>query len=75
MFDVLSPDGLPINCEQVYPDLESAKAAAEAFAQRYAVQGYYWSAQWERIPVEDIAGRCRVVEVPDDYLEEEDDDA
>lgn len=66
MFDVLSPDGLSIDPASCYPDLEAAHAAAQAFAQRYAVQGYYWSAQWERIPVEEIAGRCRVVQAMED---------
>lgn len=74
MYDVLSPDGLPINCGEVYQDVDEAHAAAVAFAKRYERQGYYWSAQRERIPVEDIAGRCCVIEVPDDYLEEDDDD-
>lgn len=71
MYDVLSPDGLPIDCEAVYPDLDEAHAAAVAFARRYVEQGYYLSARWERIPVADISGRCRVVEVPDDYQEED----
>ena len=71
MYDVLSPDGFPIDPEEVYPDLESAHAAAVDYAARFAQQGYYTTARWERIPLEDLAGRCRIVEVPDDYLEED----
>jgi hypothetical protein len=71
MYDVLSPDGFSITPDKVYPDLESAHAAAVAFAERFQFQGFYSTAQRERIPLTDIAGRCRVVEVPDDYLEED----
>lgn len=71
MYDVLSPDGFSIDPQEVYQDLDSAHAAAVAFAERFVRQGFYSTARRERIPLEDIAGRCRVVEVPDDYLEED----
>jgi hypothetical protein len=66
MFDVLSPDGLSIHAGRVYPTLAAARAAAEEFAERFAWQGFYSTARWERIPVGEIAGRCRIVEAPDD---------
>ncbi len=62
VFDVLSPDGITITPDRVYRTLEEAHAAAEAFAQRFVWQGFYSTARWERIPLEEIAGRCRVIE-------------
>ena len=62
VFDVLSPDGITITPDRVYGTLEEAHAAADAFAQRFAWQGFYSTARWERIPLEKIAGRCRVIE-------------
>jgi hypothetical protein len=69
MYDVLSPDGFSIDPEAVYPDRDTARAAAAEFAKRFVRQGYYKTARWERIPPDEVAGRCRIVEVPDDYLE------
>lgn len=66
MYDVLSPDGLPINPGQSYKTLEAARAAAEEFANRFIWQGFYSTAAHERIPLEDIVGRCRVVPWTDD---------
>jgi hypothetical protein len=50
----------------VYPTRNAAREAAEEFALRFAWQGFYSTARWERIPVGEIAGRCHIVEVPDD---------
>jgi len=66
MYDVLSPDGISINAGRVYPTLAAAREAAEEFALRFAGQGFYSTARWERIAVGEIAGRCRIVEAPDD---------
>jgi len=72
VFDVLSPDGITITPDRVYETLEEAHAAAEAFAQRFVWQGFYSTARWERIPLEEIAGRCRVVEATEVCDEETD---
>ena len=72
MFDVLSPDGITITPDRVYGTLEEAHAAVEAFAQRFVWQGFYSTARWERIPLEEIAGRCRVVEATEVCDEETD---
>jgi hypothetical protein len=69
MFDVLSPDGISITPDEVYATLEDARAAAEAFAKRFVWQGFYATAARERIPLADIVGRCRVIEV--DPLEDD----
>jgi hypothetical protein len=63
MFDVLSPDGLSIEQDEYYPTVDEAQAAAELFAHRFSAQGFYSTFRWERIPVTEIAGRCRIVEV------------
>ena len=72
MFDVLSPDGITITPDRVYGTLEEALATAEALAERLAWQGFYSTARWERIPLEEIAGRCRVVEATEVCDEETD---
>ena len=61
MYDVLSPDGISITADRVYPTLDDAKRAAEEFSRRFVTQGFYSTASRERIPVDEIVGRCRVV--------------
>lgn len=61
-WDALSPDGISIDCEDTYPTVEAAKAAIDQWVQRYAEQGYYSTVRRERIPLDEIAGRCRIVE-------------
>jgi hypothetical protein len=43
--------------------VDEARAAAELFAHRFSAQGFYSTFRWERIPVTEIVGRCRIVEV------------
>jgi len=71
MFDVLSPDGMSIVRSDYYPTREAAAAAAVAYANRFQFQGFYSTSRRERIPVDEIAGRCRIVEVEADEEENE----
>jgi len=69
---VTSPDGIPISCCDVWHTEENARAALNEWVQNYRVmQGYYSTAQWERIPWRELADRCEVFsfEVGDDTAE------
>lgn len=70
MYQVLSPDGLPIDQDRRYQTLAEAREAADAFAMRFAWQGFYATSTRERIPLEEIVGRCRVIS----SVEEDDDE-
>jgi hypothetical protein len=61
-FHVLSPDGVSI-WGDVYRTRAVAEAALRKWVRRFAWQGFYSTSRWERIPLNEIAGRCRIVEV------------
>lgn len=70
MFDVLSPDGMSIDHSEYYPTREAAAAAAVEYANRFQFQGFYSTWRRERVPLDEIAGRCRIIEVIDCEEEE-----
>jgi hypothetical protein len=61
-FDVLSPDGISINPVETYPTRAAAESALRAWVGRFEWQGFYSTSRWERIQLDEIAGRCRIVE-------------
>lgn len=70
-FDVLSPDGISIE-GVAYATREAAESALKRWVNRFQWQGFYSTSRWERIPLAELPGRCRIVEVDPD---EEDSDA
>ena len=52
-FNVLSPDGIPIQ-PYPFPSKEAAEIGAKVWAERYIAQGFYSSASFGRIPLEEI---------------------
>jgi len=58
-YTVVGPDGIPIR-EKPFRSEDEAKQAIQAFAKRFAVQGYYRDANGEAIPVAEIPNRCRI---------------
>jgi hypothetical protein len=61
-YRVFSPDGFTIEFDVVY--YKSKKKSMEAFNQwkkRYETQGYYSSAKYGRIPLEDLEDYCQFV--------------
>jgi len=60
-YDVLSPDGFPINPEMDYPNIKTAIKETKKFAKRYIGQGYY-SSNKGRIPIDYIPSECTLVE-------------
>jgi hypothetical protein len=65
-FQVLSPDGLPLDPMIAgYPTRESADRAVLAFCERFTRQGYY-AAATGRIPLLELPARCTVTEIAAD---------
>jgi hypothetical protein len=62
-YDVLSPDGISIEGSD-YSSLTTAERALRRWAKRFEWQGFYSTARWERIPLDELPGRCRIIEVP-----------
>lgn len=62
-YDVLSPDGFSIHREKTYPSTDAAVAAYDEWKKGYERQGYYSSASYGRIPLEDLDDYCQIVEV------------
>jgi hypothetical protein len=61
-FDVISPDGIPIN-QKNYATLEDAIAAFKKWAKRFEFQGYYSCAKHGRIDLRDLEDYCEFVEI------------
>ena len=62
-FDVFSPDGFAIDREEVYPTREVAVEKFNEWKKRYEQQGYYSSAKYGRIPLDELEDYCTIVEV------------
>jgi hypothetical protein len=66
-YDVLSPDGFSIRPEDTYPTRAAAESALRDWVKRFEFQGFYSTARRERIPLDELPGRCRIVEAaPED---------
>lgn len=65
-YDVLSPDGFSIHPEDTYPTREAAESALREWAKRFEFQGFYSTSRWERIPLDELPGRCRIVEAAEE---------
>jgi hypothetical protein len=61
-YNVISPDGFFIERVATYKSRKEAIAAFEVWKKRYVLQGYY-SSNNGRIPLEELADFCRIVEV------------
>jgi len=58
-FDVISPDGLPINPSN-YASEAKARTAFKKWAKRFEMQGYY-SSNAGRIELDDLQSHCKLV--------------
>lgn len=66
-YDVLSPDGISIHHEDTYPTRAAAESALREWVKRFEFQGFYSTSRRERIPLDELPGRCRIVEAaPED---------
>jgi len=61
-YDVISPDGFPIDRVATYKSRKEAIAAFEVWKKRYKMQGYY-SSNEGRIPLDELGDHCKIVEV------------
>lgn len=62
-FDVYSPDGFAIDRQETYPSREVAEQKLQEWVKRYEFQGYYSTSNRDRIPLDELASRCKIVEV------------
>ncbi len=68
-FDVYSPDGFAISREETYPTLEVAEQKLQEWVKRYEFQGYYSTSNRERITLDKLASRCKIVPIFEDWGE------
>jgi len=60
-FNILSPDGFPIERDKVYSTPEKAWKALEEWMERYKQQGYYSMSNRERLPLDEIKENCTLI--------------
>ena len=59
-YTVLSPDGFPPSPDAEYSSFGAALLALVQFVRRFEAQGYYLTADRERIPLTEIHQRCQI---------------
>lgn len=57
--NVISPDNIPAWPEP-FDTMEDAQAFLRDWVENYRSQGYYHTAEGERIPVDELASRCHI---------------
>lgn len=60
-YNVLSPDGFPIQFETTYTSMDEAYRAFKTWVARYEKQGYYSSADHGRIDLRDLEDFCQFI--------------
>lgn len=58
-FDIISPDGIPIDFDS-YKSEKEARKAFKNWAKRFEMQGYY-SSNMGRIALQDLPSNCKLV--------------
>lgn len=61
-FQVLSPDGFPIERDKSYSNLAEVQKAIERFIKRFSQQGYY-SSNRGRIELDCLENECNIKEI------------
>ena len=62
MYDVLSPDGFPIERESNYKTIQEAEVALDNFCKRFESQGYY-SSNAGRIDLDLLKESCEIIKI------------
>lgn len=62
-YDILSPDGIAIHFEDTYKTKISAFKAFINWKRRYITQGYYSSAKYGQIHLDDLKDYCQLIEI------------
>jgi hypothetical protein len=63
-YQVFSPDGFRIQYGHItYPSLKKAKAALDEFVNGFEFQGYYSTKNRERISLDELRQRCKIVTI------------
>lgn len=58
---VLSPDSIPTSTK-TFANRKQAELEVRRFAERYKMQGFYRTADGERLELASIASRCQIVD-------------
>lgn len=58
-YRVISPDELPIS-QHTFKNEQLAEVALRLWIEKFKPQGYYKDANCERIPLDEVAARCRI---------------
>ena len=61
-YDVLSPDGFPIDREKIYANKKECIKAFNEWKKRFEIQGYY-SSNNGRIDLRDLQDYCQIVAI------------
>ena len=63
-YEVLSPDGFPIDMESNFTTFEQANKAIDNFVKRFEMQGYYSTikdGQRYQMPLDEIKLNCKII--------------
>jgi len=60
-YDVISPDGFSIHFSDTFKTINEAKIAFNEWKKRYEFQGYYSSANYGRISLDELESYCKIV--------------
>lgn len=59
-YDILSPDGFGMYRDKTFSSPDKAWAEFEKWKERYKMQGYYSSAKYGRIPLDNLKDYCKL---------------
>ena len=62
-WNVLSPDGISVHFSDTYSNKDDAIKAFEKWRDRFKIQGYYSSAKFGRIPLDELDDFCELIRV------------
>lgn len=62
MYHILSPDGFPISPDP-FDTVDEANEAIAQWVKRYESQGYYSLSNRDRLPLDEIAQHCTLIEL------------
>ncbi len=62
-YDILSPDGFSIQFQGYFPSIKKAKEQFAIWLKRFEGQGYYSSASYGRIPLNEVEQYCTLIEI------------
>jgi len=59
---VLTPDSIPTTRKTTFANRKQAELEVQRFVRRFKMQGFYRTADGERLELSSIASRCQIVD-------------